>query len=439
MGPILERSRERAEQVLSSEYAELRHSTLYAVRGKLAARGVRFDRTDLEAFYNQAWHGLYLKLAEGEEVSSHAGFLVHAAYCRAIEETRRVNPGRRADDAEVAELGFDPELESLLDDHIQLKHFMEGMRERLTERERQAAALCYIQGSTRPEAAAALGVSPKRMEKLMDSVSLKIGALLTDIREGDWCQSRASLMKAYAFGVLEPDGERHQLAAGHLRECPGCRSYVRGMRGIAAVAPPAGLPIALVAALGAGGAATGGAAAAPGSGATSSGAGAAGSSAATSGSSTAAAGAGAGGLGVTGIAAAAAAVVVVAGAGGFAVAGRSGDEPKSPPPAARVVAATPVAAAPVRTAAPKKTTPKKKAKPKKAARKKKRAARKRRQAPAATRRAPAPAPVVTPAPTVAQTPTVQQQQVAQQPSRPVQRAAPRPPTGDAAQEFGFEK
>ena len=101
-----------------------------------------------------------------------------------------MHPERSADAAEIEDVGVELDIDALLDDHVQLTHFMEGMRDRLTGRERQAATLCYIHGCTRPQASEALGVSPKRMEKMMDSVSLKIGALISDIREGTWCESR---------------------------------------------------------------------------------------------------------------------------------------------------------------------------------------------------------------------------------------------------------
>ena len=66
-----------------------------------ALSGRQFDDLDLEAFYNQAWHGLYLRLAEGEEIENHAGFLVHAAYCRAIEEMRALAARARVDAADA--------------------------------------------------------------------------------------------------------------------------------------------------------------------------------------------------------------------------------------------------------------------------------------------------------------------------------------------------
>jgi hypothetical protein len=128
------------------------------------------------------------------------------------------------------------------------------MREQLDRREREAAALCYVQDYTRPEAAAAMGLKPRRMEKLMDGVSKKVGAFVGDIARDEFCDARHSMIKAYALGVLDPEGERYQLAADHLRDCPACRRDVLRMRGIAALTPPA--PI-LLAVLGAAGGASG--------------------------------------------------------------------------------------------------------------------------------------------------------------------------------------
>lgn len=116
------------------------------------------------------------------------------------------------------------------------------MRERLSGRELQAATLCYLHQRSRPEAAEIMGLSPRRMEKIMDRVSKRFGALVRDV-QGDWCATQDSLIKAYALGILAPDGERHQLAVDHLADCPSCRRRVLGLRGLAAVAPP--LPLLL--------------------------------------------------------------------------------------------------------------------------------------------------------------------------------------------------
>src|SRR3712207_6769548 len=117
------------------------------------------------------------------------------------------------------------------------------MRDRLTARECQAATLCYLHDYTRPEAARLMGVEPKRMDKIMDGVSKKVGDLVRAIAAGRWCHERGSLMRAYAFGVLAEDGERRRLAGDHLAGCPGCRAYVRSLRGLSAALPPVALPV----------------------------------------------------------------------------------------------------------------------------------------------------------------------------------------------------
>ena len=90
-----------------------------------------------------------------------------------------------------------------------------------------------------------MGVSEARMRKLMEGrgagkpgVAGKVGALLQTIRAGGWCEEQASLMRGLAYGMLDPEGERYQLALAHGRECPACRAYVVSLRGLAAALPP---------------------------------------------------------------------------------------------------------------------------------------------------------------------------------------------------------
>jgi len=319
MAPLLrDRSATQVERVMEREYEQLRRPTVAAVRARLAGQRIRFDDTDLDAFYNQAWHGLYEQLVRGEQVENHAGFLVQAAYRRSIDELRRQHPDRQADDVDPDVTSQEVDLAQTLDDRRRLTGLMEGMRDRLSERECQAAALCYLHGYSRPEAAQALGLAPKRMEKLMDGVSQKIGGLVEEIDSGSWCESRSSLMKAYAFGVLDTEGERYQLARAHLSECSACRRYVRSLRGIGAIVPPVVLPLAALSALGIGGAAAGGAASS-GSG-SSAGGGGAGAGAG------AGAGGGFGGFATGWVVAAVAGVAVAGSVGAFAVINSSGGD-----------------------------------------------------------------------------------------------------------------
>lgn len=107
------------------------------------------------------------------------------------------------------------------------------------------------------------------MRKLMEGagpgrpgVAGKVGELLETIKAGGWCEQQSSLMRAYAFGILEPGGERHALAVAHCRECPACRAHVAALRGLASVLPlPLISPLALAGASGRGASAASGRAA----------------------------------------------------------------------------------------------------------------------------------------------------------------------------------
>ncbi len=290
--PEERRARAEADALLAREYEALKREVVRTVAGKLAATGVQLPEADLDAVYNLAWHALHTKLAGGEEVANRTGLLVSIAHRRALDEHRAAHPSRRADPSQLDELPREDEVAERLDDVTELRQFVAGLRERLDRRELEAAALCYVYEYTRPEAARAIGVQPKRMEKIMDAVSKKISPLLGEIRAGAWCEQHRSLMTAYALELLEPGGERHRMARDHLDGCSSCRRSVLRARGIAAVAPP--LPL-LVLAGGVVGAGVVGVASGAGAGAASGAAGGAGSGAAGGGGASAASGAAGGG------------------------------------------------------------------------------------------------------------------------------------------------
>ena len=267
MSPLTVR-RYRAERMLRKEFEGLRGRVLGTVRGRLRTSGVSLDASDLEACYAQAWQGLYAAMLAGEEIANPTGWLALVTFRRAIEEHRSRRRGYptagvgepdgfhgkgAAGETEPAE---ERDFADELDDRTRLRHVFEGLRGRLSERELQAAALCYLQGLSRAEAAARIGISESRMRKLMEGagpgrpgVAGKVGELIETIRGGGWCEEQGSLMRGLAFGILDPEGERYQLALAHRSECPACRAYVLSLRGLAAVLP---VPMFLPGVLGAG-------------------------------------------------------------------------------------------------------------------------------------------------------------------------------------------
>lgn len=247
-------SRYRAERLLRKDFAGLRTKVLAIVRGQLRAMGVALAAADLEACYAMAWHGLYATVLSGEQVENPSAWLVLVTFRRAIDEHRAAG---RAGVVDVGGMGAFPwpsgapanDLDSELEDRAYLRQVFEALRMRLSPRERQAASLCYLQGLSRAEAAQRMGISEARMRKLMEGagagrpgVAGKVGELLETIGSGAWCEQQSSLMRAYAFGILDPGGERHGLAAAHCRECPACRAHVATLRGLASVLPLPLLP-----------------------------------------------------------------------------------------------------------------------------------------------------------------------------------------------------
>jgi DNA-directed RNA polymerase specialized sigma24 family protein len=340
MSPLTLR-RYRAERLLRNDFERLRGEVIATVRGRLRASGVRLDASDLQACYAQAWQGLYTAMVGGETIANPSGWLVIVTFRRALDEhrtRRRDHAGAEAPGGDVENSGSaasrahtrararvrdaaERDIAEELDDRRRLRQLFEGLRGRLTTRECQAAALCYLQGLSRAEAAERMGIGEARMRKLMEGsggsrpgVAGKVGELLDTISGGGWCEEQSSTMRGLAFGILDSRGERYRLALAHQRECPACRRYVLCLRGLAAALPPIALPWRL---LGAGGAAAGVGAGAPAVGA---GAGAGVGTGAGAGTGTGVgAGAGAGGVGTgAGVATGGLSAAGAAGVGGMA-------------------------------------------------------------------------------------------------------------------------
>jgi DNA-directed RNA polymerase specialized sigma24 family protein len=254
--------RYRAERLLRKDFPELRAKVLAVVRSQLSAKGITLDYDDLEGCYSQAFQGLYATVLGGEEIENPTGWLVTVTFRRAIDEGRAAARRGRSAGAQPA-TGWvgaadddrwaapHEDIAGVLDDRTKLRQVFEGLHASLTPRECEAASLCYLQGLTRAEAAQRMGIREARIHKLMDGapgrlgVAGKVGELLSTIKTGGWCEQQSSLMRAYAFGILDPEGERHGWAVAHLRECPACRAHVASLRGLAAVLPPLPLTLAL--------------------------------------------------------------------------------------------------------------------------------------------------------------------------------------------------
>src|ERR1700730_3389699 len=217
--------RYRAERLLREEFRSLRASVIASARGRLRACGAQLDDSDLEACYAQAWQGLYAATLEGQRILNPAGWLSVVTFRRASDEHRarwRLCLDEHAGERSCAGAGealrcrgvraaepAERDVATQLDDRIQLRHLFEALRLHLSDREQQAAALCYLHGHSRAHAASTMGVSEARMRKLMEGpgvgrpgVAAKVAALAETIRAGGWCEEQGSLMRGLAYGIL---------------------------------------------------------------------------------------------------------------------------------------------------------------------------------------------------------------------------------------------
>lgn len=237
-----------AESFLADEYEGSKGEVQRTVAAKL---GDAAGAVDLDGAYNEAWHALYLRLESGDTVDNHKAFLVTVAYRRALSERRAGRLEQATDTEELVAVGVEQDIDARLDAEMQLRHFTQGLRAQLDARELQAAALTHLYGLSRPEAAKLIGIAPRRMEKLMDRASKRINAVIGAVRPGELCDEFDSMVRAFAVGMLDENGERYQLARDHLETCSSCRRKVLVLRGLGAITPPLPAAFGTLAAAGA--------------------------------------------------------------------------------------------------------------------------------------------------------------------------------------------
>jgi DNA-directed RNA polymerase specialized sigma24 family protein len=343
--PMSRPAHDRFERVIAEHYESLKPEVLATVRGKLAVDSLHPDPSDLDAAYNAAWHALYEQSRRrDEEVGNLGGWLAMITYRRAIDDVRRARIKYRAPVAVgegISQLGYEHDVDTELADRQRYHQWLMSVRLRLNAREQQAVTLCVLHEHSRRDASDMMGIDIKRLDKIMVAANKKLGGLLEAINRGEWCQEQRSLIKAYALGLHEEGGERHELAVAHVMECQACAAYVRSLRGLAVVLPA---PALLASAVGTGGGILGGLSGPfNGGGAT------------VGGTGTAAGGGGAALLSGIGAKTAALCVSAVCAAGGAAIVVESAPDAKTPADSASASRPTPRIAA-AKTVTPNHTT-----------------------------------------------------------------------------------
>ena len=236
--------RQRAEWTAQAHYRSLEKEVVGVVGRRLSARNMRLDSSDLEEAYCLAWHGVYEEIKRGTEIANLTGMLVEITWRRAVDAYRGLQTGQHAD-VDIDAHGVEVDLDEQLDDQQKLQRFIKRLKRRLSRQECQAVSLCLIHGYSRPEARELLGIEDEeRMQKLMDRAMRKIGGIVAGIdARGCGGDEWACMLRAYALGLLGEDERDYRRASEHIEDCASCRRYVLGLRGLAAIVPPVGLPL----------------------------------------------------------------------------------------------------------------------------------------------------------------------------------------------------
>jgi DNA-directed RNA polymerase specialized sigma24 family protein len=233
---------QQADALADANLKRLESVVINAVQGKLHACKMWLDKSDLEAAYNLGWHGVCQYIAQGGEVTNLTGFLIDITYKRAFDIYRQRHEGQHAD-AELATRSTDGDVVDQVDDQLKIQKLIARMKRRLNENERKAVTLCLLHGFRRREAADMLRIEQASFQRIMDSATKKLGGIAAEIdargcAEGEWSR----LLRSYALGLLSETDRDYPRAEKHLEECEACDRYVKGLKGLAAVMPPVGLP-----------------------------------------------------------------------------------------------------------------------------------------------------------------------------------------------------
>lgn len=234
---------EQANVTANENYEVLEDEVISVVRRKLSARNMHLDHSDLEEAYCQAWHGVCLEIKRGGEIQNLTGMLVDITWKRAVDTYRAERPAQHAD-VDIEQQAVEVDIDEQLDDLAKLKRFIDRLKGRLNQRECEVVGLCWIHGYSRPEARELLGIKDEaRMQKIMDGATKKIGPVVKSITaRGCGGEEWTRLMGAYALSLLTPEDRDYARAEEHIADCQPCKCYVMGLRGLAAIVPPVGLP-----------------------------------------------------------------------------------------------------------------------------------------------------------------------------------------------------
>lgn len=221
----------------------------------LARRCAWLDRSDHEALLHDAYAVFLEKQGDRtlDVISMHApqvrAYLTQTALNKAMDEGKRA-ARHRSVPLDDERLGTEPSTWDVdVDERLVASADNARVGEivaELPDRQRVVVKLRFFFDRTPHEIQRYLGITERVYRRELERAMRHISARYQLVLNGSFCESRRSLILAYATGVAGPS--RRAQAQRHLRTCPGCARWAADLRRAAAevarVAPSPRLALA---------------------------------------------------------------------------------------------------------------------------------------------------------------------------------------------------
>jgi len=184
-----------------------------------------------DELYQEAWTELLELRAKGQRVEKLRGLLKTIAWRRARDTLRKMRPD--AIDPASVTLRLEPDTDPLPDEQTQVRIDAAVLRQiidRLEPRQAAALKLRFDWHLNRTEIQERLGVSEKRLEKIVTEAYKAVAeeAGLDANGERRWTRKQRSLLLACEMGLAT--SAQRERAQRMIDEDPGCRAMLREMR-----------------------------------------------------------------------------------------------------------------------------------------------------------------------------------------------------------------
>ena len=198
---------------------------------------------DHEELYQEAWAELLEQRARGGETRKVRGLLKTIAWRRARDHVRKKRPESVDPTSPVIALAADPEDQPDLQAQLRLDGaVLREIVDRLEPRQAAVLKMRFDWGLEAREIQQRLGITPKRLEKIVTQAYKTVASELelTETGETAWARKQRSLLLACEVGLAST--EQRARAQRMVDSDPACRAMLREMRAalrdVAVALPP---------------------------------------------------------------------------------------------------------------------------------------------------------------------------------------------------------